>query len=179
MKSIITIAIVLASFSSALAQKTNLSKMNEKERTNYMVKLAREVSDNFGPGWIQGDIITSVSPIQEYDGDGDTRERTKPHIGRKYYKVTFIYDETTKKEVGRWFASYVRIWEDSGEPMDVIFGNHYGKTFDDYPYRTWVRAGIESEDKVQFEKVYLPEWMKEEATKRLPPMQGLTGDVQK
>ena len=72
MKSIITIAIVLASFSSALAQKTNLSKMNEKERTNYLVKLAREVSDNFGPGWIQGDIITSVSPIQEYDGDGDT-----------------------------------------------------------------------------------------------------------
>ena len=165
MKSIITIVIVFASISSALAQKTNLSKMSEKSRTSYLVKLAREVSDNFGPGWIQGNIITSVSPLQEYDGEGDTRDCMKPHMGRKFYEITFIYDETTRKEVGWWCASCVKIWEDSGEPIDVIYGNNYGKNFFSFPYRTWVRAGIEQEEQVQFEKACLPEWIKDEANK--------------
>ena len=154
MKLIITLAILMACCTS-FAQQKNLSKMKENARNSYLIKLAREVSDSFGPGWIQGNILTSVSHIQEFDGDGDTSASIKKHIGRKYYKVTFIYDETTKKEVGWWYASCVRIWEDSGEPIDVMFGNDYGRHFFDFPYKTWKRAGIEPDDKMPFEELYI------------------------
>lgn len=165
MKLIITLAILMACCTS-FAQQKNLSKMKENVRNSYLIKLAREVSDNFGPGWIQGNILTSVSQIQEFDGDGDTSASIKKHIGRKYYKVTFIYDETTKKEVGWWYASCVRIWEDSGEPIDVMFGNDYGRHFFNLSYKTWVRVGIDSDDKMPFEEMRVPEWMKEDASKQ-------------
>ena len=158
MKTIITLAIAFICCS-AFAQQTNLSQMTEKARNEYLVKLAKEVTENFGPGWLQGKVSTSISSLKEFDNDGDYDLLT-PHIGRKYYDVTIIYDEKTKKEVGWWYASCVSIWEDSGEPMGVLFGHNYGKNFFHKSYREFVKEGIDPNDQMKFEKLLLPEWMK-------------------
>ncbi|MCR4836339.1 MAG: hypothetical protein K5899_08170 [Bacteroidaceae bacterium] len=140
------------------AQNHDLSEMTENARNRYLTKLAKEVTNNFGPGWLQGNVSASVSPLQEFDNDGDYDPLTM-HLGRKYYKVTFTYDEKTKKEIGWEYASIVSIWEDSGEPMDVILGLNY-RHFLDKPYREFVKEGIGPTDQVKFEKMYIPEWMK-------------------
>ncbi len=49
-------------------------------------------------------------------------------FGRKYYTITFTYDSTAVKfDFG--FAARVRIWKDTGGPLDVIFGNGWGRNF--------------------------------------------------
>lgn len=158
MKALVFLSVLLISMDS-YAQNHDLSEMTEKARNRYLTKLAKEVTNNFGPGWLQGNVSASVSPLQEFDNDGDYDPLTK-HLGRKYYKVTFTYDEKTKKEIGWEYASIVSIWEDSGEPMDVIFGHNYGRHFLDKPYREFVKEGIGPTDQVKFEKMYIPEWMK-------------------
>ncbi len=160
MKRIVTLTIVLACCWSAFAQQTNLSQMTEKARNEYLTKLAKEVTENIGPGWLQGEVSITISPLKVFDGDGDTREHIKALLGRKYYEVRIIYDEKTRKEVGWSHASEVRIWEDSGEPIDVIFGHNYGRHFLDKPYREFVKEGIGPTDQVKFEKMYIPEWAK-------------------
>lgn len=158
MKALVFLSVLLISMDS-YAQNHDLSEMTEKARNRYLTKLAKEVTNNFGPGWLQGNVSASVSPLQEFDNDGDYDPLTM-HLGRKYYKVTFSYDEKTKKEIGWEYASIVSIWEDSGEPMDVIFGHNYGRHFLDKPYREFVKEGIGPTDQVKFEKMYIPEWMK-------------------
>ena len=157
MKALVFLSVLLISMDS-YAQNHDLSEMTEKARNRYLTKLAKEVTNNFGPGWLQGNVSASVSPLQEFDNDGDYDPLTM-HLGRKYYTVTFTYDEKTKKEIGWEYASKVSIWEDSGEPMDVIFGHNY-KHFLDKPYREFVKEGIGPTDQVKFEKMYIPEWMK-------------------
>lgn len=158
MKALVFLSVLLISMDS-YAQNHDLSEMTEKARNRYLTKLAKEVTNNFGPGWLQGNVSASVSPLQEFGNDGDYDPLTM-HLGRKYYKVTFTYDEKTKKEIGWEYASIVSIWEDSGEPMDVIFGHNYGRHFLDKPYREFVKEGIGPTDQVKFEKMYIPEWMK-------------------
>lgn len=158
MKVLVFLSVLLISMDS-YAQNHDLSEMTEKARNRYLTKLAKEVTNNFGPGWLQGNVSASVSPLQEFGNDGDYDPLTM-HLGRKYYKVTFTYDEKTKKEIGWEYASIVSIWEDSGEPMDVIFGHNYGRHFLDKPYREFVKEGIGPTDQVKFEKMYIPEWMK-------------------
>lgn len=159
MKVLIFLSVLLISLES-YAQNHDLSQMTEKARTKYLVKLAKEVTNNFGPGWLQGKIHTSVSPLKEVDSTYYQSERMRPYIGRNYYEVTFVYDEKTKKEVGWWYASQVQIWEDSGEPEGVMFGHDYGINFLDRPYRTWVKEGIGPNDQMKFEKVRLQDWVK-------------------
>lgn len=158
MKVLVFLSVLLISMDS-YAQNHDLSEMTEKARNRYLTKLGKEVTNNFGPGWLQGNVSASVSPLQEFDNDGDYDPLTM-HLGRKYYKVTFTYDEKTKKEIGWEYASIVSIWEDSGEPMEVIFGHNYGRHFLDKPYREFVKEGIGPTDQVKFEKMYIPEWMK-------------------
>jgi hypothetical protein len=157
MKALVFLSVLLISMDS-YAQNHDLSEMTEKARNRYLTKLAKEVTNNFGPEWLQGNVSASVSPLQEFDNDGDYDPLTM-HLGRKYYKVTFTYDEKTKKEIGWEYASIVSIWEDSGEPMDVILGLNY-RHFLDKPYREFVKEGIGPTDQVKFEKMYIPEWMK-------------------
>ncbi|MBR6892793.1 MAG: hypothetical protein IKN15_06105 [Bacteroidaceae bacterium] len=169
MKSMIIMAIALICSCSVFAQQKNLSKMNEKARNEYLVKLAREVTNNFGPGWIQGKVVPVISPLKTYEEDEEAEDFEKPLIGRKYYEVKFSYDRATHEELGWSFASFVNIWEDTGEPMDVIFGNYYGLDFINIPYRSWVKAGVEDSEKMYFVDMWelLPEQMREDAKKEI------------
>ena len=85
----------------------------------------------FGPAYVPFFKEANVSDVQVFkkkDYGGDSRPQIRKQIGRKFYTVTFTYDSTAVKfDFG--FAARVRIWKDTGEPLDVIFGNGWGRNF--------------------------------------------------
>ena len=84
MKALVFLSVLLISMDS-YAQNHDLSEMTEKVRNRYLTKLAKEVTNIFGPGWLQGNVSASVSPLQEFDNDGDYDPLTM-HLGRKKTK---------------------------------------------------------------------------------------------
>lgn len=95
-----------------------------------LVNSARNVALTFGPAYVpyfNGAIISDIK-IFTKDIYGGGRPQIRKQIGRKFYTVTFTYDSTAVKfDFG--FAARVRIWKDTGEPLDVIFGNGMGRNF--------------------------------------------------
>ena len=124
-----------------------LSQMDSLKRNEYLVKLAREVVLNFGPGYYRENMNPEVSAIRMYL-DSTHVERfpeDRKNIGRKYYVVTFPYDHA--QEQLEWgYAAKVEIWEDDGEPKGVMFGHGLGYHFTTRPYREWVKEGIKEDE---------------------------------
>ena len=95
-----------------------------------LVNSARNVALTFGPAYVPFFKEANVSDVQVFKKEdyGDSRPQIRKQIGRKFYTVTFTYDSTAVKfDFG--FAARVRIWKDTGEPLDVIFGNGWGRNF--------------------------------------------------
>ena len=95
-----------------------------------LVNSARNVALTFGPAYVPFFKEANVSDVQVFQKEdyGDSFPEIKKQIGRKFYTVTFTYDSTAVKfDFG--FAARVRIWKDTGEPLDVIFGNGWGRNF--------------------------------------------------
>ena len=96
-----------------------------------LVNSARNVALTFGPAYVPYFKEANVSDVQVFkkeDYGGDGRPQIRKQIGRKFYTVTFTYDSTAVKfDFG--FAARVRIWKDTEEPLDVIFGNGWGRNF--------------------------------------------------
>ncbi|MBO7580832.1 MAG: hypothetical protein J6T38_04855 [Bacteroidaceae bacterium] len=132
---------------SSLATNIHLSQQDSVKRNEYLVKLAREVVLNFGPGYYRENMNPEVSAIRMYL-DSTHVERfpeDRKNIGRKYYVVTFPYDHT--QEQLEWgYAAKVEIWEDDGEPKGVMFGHGLGYHFTTRPYREWVKTGIKEDE---------------------------------
>ena len=51
-----------------------------------------------------------------------------------------------------YFSQKVRIWKDTGEPCDVIFGNGYGKNFFFSSYKEQTKSRTAT-DKVPYQQV--------------------------
>lgn len=113
----------------------DLGTMDSENRKSYLVKTAREVSETFGPGYTEYFKAPILSDVQVFDENlyGNAPEMQK-HIGREYYTITFPYD-TAQVRMEFNFAARVNIWKDNGQPMDVIFGNGYGRNFFFLTYR--------------------------------------------
>ena len=128
MKSILLLFILAVTMSSCGTSRPNLlGKMPKAEREAYLIKLGKEVTKAFGPGYYREYKQPLISKPEKFK-DNDMRPEIQANIGRKYYVVTFLYDPS--KEKLDWdFASKVEIWQDTGEPMGAIFGNGYGRDF--------------------------------------------------
>ena len=134
----------------------NLGKMSEKDRNEYLINLSREVAKNFGPGYntdLQPTIEVMKYQVQKYE---DGRRTYDEHLdGCEYYKVTFLYDET-KERLSRPYSAYVNILKDTGEPIDVMFGNGWGKDFVvGLSYKEWLKVGIEKENQVKYQQAVI------------------------
>lgn len=120
-----------------------LSQMDSVKRNEYLIKLAREVVLNFGPGYYRDNMNPTISDLRVFS-DSSMVERfpeAKQNLGRKYYVVTIPYDHA--QEQLEWdYAAKVEIWEDDGEPKGVMFGCNLGYHFTFTPYREWVRLGV-------------------------------------
>jgi hypothetical protein len=111
--------------------------MDDAQRYEYMVKLAKEVVMNFGSDYYQEYKGPEISELKVFSSDDEHPDFQK-NVGRKYYVVTFSYDKTrTRLE---WdYGAQVEIWEDSGEPKGVMFGHGLGLSFILKSYRELVR----------------------------------------
>lgn len=119
------------------AQSVSLGMMDDAQRYEYMVKLAKEVVMNFGSDYYQEYKSPEISEQKVFSSDYEHPDFQK-NVGRKYYVVTFSYDKTrTRLE---WdYGAQVEIWEDSGEPKGVMFGHGLGLSFILKSYRELVR----------------------------------------
>ena len=131
MKKILSIMIVVWGIAVLCTLFMSSCKRPEVLDNSTLVNSARNVALTFGPAYVPFFKEANVSDVQVFkkkDYGGDSRPQIRKQIGRKFYTVTFTYDSTAVKfDFG--FAARVRIWKDTGEPLDVIFGNGWGRNF--------------------------------------------------
>lgn len=102
------------------------------ERKDYLISLSEDVIRMFGPGYYRENVDVVVTE-EVFDTD-DKRRKISRNIGREYYEVTYSYDKS-REVLDFDFSAKVRVWKDTGEPLEVIFGNGYGRNFFFKPYR--------------------------------------------
>ena len=151
MKLIISLFIFIASHT-LYAQEVNLSKMDSVKRDEYLINKSKEVIMNFGFDYLSACNSPEITgPFVFDEHDGFYRPEMKRNKGKKYYRVTYSYDHT--KFFFSWdYAAYTLIWEKSGEPMAVGFGNGMGKHFLERPYGKWIEMGVKEDDKIPYEE---------------------------
>lgn len=161
MRIFITFIIAVISFTQISAQNINLEKLNNEQRNEYLIKLGKEVTKVFGPGYYREYGEPIISGVEKYDTE-DTRTESIQNIGREYYTVTFPYDKS-KEILDFDYASQVRVWKDTGEPLDVAFGNGYGKNFIFLSYKQ--QTMLKVEDTIPYQQATEPDtdiWQKED-----------------
>lgn len=126
MKHLLLLIVAVFSFTGAIAQKVDLKTMNEKQKNEYLIRLGEEVCKTFGPGYYRKDVHPAIT--EGVFNSDDKRAEIKKNIGREYYIVTFPYDKS-KEKLDFNYSSMIKIWKDSGEPLEIIFGNGHGKNF--------------------------------------------------
>lgn len=149
----------------SIAQVTNLKQMNVLERHAYLEKKAREIIKNFGPDYNRDSIAPIISNDTHtffYDKDERSVSPEIEHIlvrnnGRQYYEVICPYD-TLKEKLSWGFAAKIKIWEDDGQPLEIIFGNGIGKNFFSRSYNEWIKEGVNDDDIVKYHKVVIPQY---------------------
>jgi hypothetical protein len=102
----------------------HLGEMPQKQRDSLLVAIAKEVVMKYGPDYYreyQPPLIEreQISPKGEFNPSGEM-------AGRFFYRVIFPYDKTQEK-LEEQFAARVTIWEDTGKPVSVYFGNGWGR----------------------------------------------------
>lgn len=93
-----------------------LKEMSKKERKQYLVSIAKEVTLAFAPDYYRDYKNPIILGPYSYDvnaWDFDEKER---FIGREYYTVVIPYD-FQKENLENDFAAKVQIWADDGTPM--------------------------------------------------------------
>ena len=126
-----------------------MDRMTEQERNEYLVNLAREVSENNAPEWLQGNVVPKVSSKQKYF-TYINRPFIQRNVGREFYSVTFYYDEATKAELKYDYATRVRIWADNGEVASIMTGEDWGRVFYETSYEQMKQRGIKREEQMSF-----------------------------
>ena len=144
-------------FSLHAEDKDKISRMSESARNKYLVKLAKEVTKNFGPEWYRDNLKAEIADSLTvfYDAN-DKRIEVSKNNGRSYYTVTLYYDEAMQKELNYEKASTVKIWADNGEPSSIIFGHNLGYNFYFISYRSQIKAGVTKENQIPFQKIEPP-----------------------
>ena len=97
---------------------------------NALITTARNVANTFGPAYVPYFKTAEISEMRIFQKDdyGDSLRKIRKQFGRAYYEVVFTYDSTTVRFAFN-YAAKVRIWKDTSEPLDVIYGNGMGRNF--------------------------------------------------
>lgn len=152
MKSIAIVAMMVCSLSMS-AQTVNFKAMRPEKRNEYMIKLAKEIIMNFGPGYYreveEPKVLEEIKTFDVPEGCDEEQMRCN---GRKYYEVQMVYDKN-KERLAWGYAAKVRIWADDGEPFYVTFGNGMGVNFIYRSYRELLKEGIEDDMVIKYQPV--------------------------
>lgn len=130
MRRVLFIIFVVWSVVSLNAHSSNSSKLSEPSNKKALIETAKKVALVYGPDYVPFFKDTIVSKVQVFKKEdyGESFSEIKKQIGKKYYTVVFTYDNTSVKFAFD-FAAKVRVWKNTGEPLDVIFGNGMGRNF--------------------------------------------------
>ncbi len=121
---------------SCLCQKAisqDLDSLPQQQRDSILIEVAKDVVLKFGPGYYREykhPVIKrrQVPPLGKINLTGDNAYRV-------FYEVIFFYDKT--KELLEYdFAAKVNIWGDTHEPINVLFGNGFGKNISEISLRS-------------------------------------------
>ena len=120
---ILLIILLCVSYNTAIAQ--NLSFMPDVKRDSLLISIAKEVILKYGPDYYR-EYKQPVISYKQYPSVGKINDKRFTMLAdRYYYVVTYLYDKT--EETLEWdYAAEVRIWEDTGNPSGVMFGNGIG-----------------------------------------------------
>ena len=125
-------------FSSCRTSHVDLRGMSEAERNAYMIKLGKEITKDFGPGYYREYKSPVVLEVDEAEALGALAKNEKD-IGRQYCTVLFLYDP--ERESMEWgYASRILFWMDTGKPIEVIFGNGGSVSFRKKSYKRQRRS---------------------------------------
>ena len=135
---------------------TNLSKMTEEARNEYLKKAAMEVMMNCAPDWYREPMSVEISGANRFDPNITYREFINhPNVQKRkgcyFYSVSYWYDHY-KSSPKRLYAFSVSFWENDGEPMGVDFGNDWGLTFVVQTYRSLLKEGVDKVQKMHFDE---------------------------
>lgn len=105
----------------------NLDKMNEAERTNALVQIAKKTILEIGPDFYReyGKPEIKHSYVSK-DNKESTKEEDEKYNGRSFYTVKFLYDKT-KESFIQDYSAKVYIWGDTGQPYTILFGSGLGQ----------------------------------------------------
>jgi hypothetical protein len=125
-----------------------ISDLPPGERAALLIAKAREVILLHGPGYYRDYKApdTRLSQLTEQMLPRDLGN--KEYLGKSVYTVTFDYDKTKEEQI-QGFTAVVSILQDTGEILEVVFGNGMRRIFyaDPSQYRT-LQGGV-----VQFQQI--------------------------
>lgn len=160
MKILLVLTFISLSFGKTFSQCSNFENMNQEQRENYLIETSKEVIKTFGPDYYRDNQQPVISGPEKFCS-GDKRTEISKNVGREYYIVTFPYDKS-KETLDFDFSSEVKIWKDTGEPLDITFGNGQGKSFLFISYKQ--QKMLDAENKVPYQQAVKPDtdiWQKD------------------
>ncbi len=125
-------------FSSCRTSHVDLRGMSETERNAYMIKLGKEITKEFGPGYYREYKSPVVLEVEEVEALRGYKKNGKRKT-RQYCTVLFLYDR--KRELMEYrYASEVCFRMDTGEPVYIKFGNGISVSFSKKSYKRQRRS---------------------------------------
>ena len=151
MKHYIILLFFLSLCNPIFSQMGNLDKKAESKRNDYLMKISKEVILSFGPDYYRDykDPVISELIVFPETFKNDPVLKDKEFFGRKYYTVTYQYDQSVETLL-YGFAAKVDIWADDGQPKEVRFGSGYGHNFYVVSYKDWLKKGIKENDIIPY-----------------------------
>lgn len=149
MKRLLMIVSTMLCAINILAQQnylSGLSKIDSSKRDEYLTKIAKDVTNTFGPEFYRDSIAPEISDLMIFKSGTSDLPEIKGNDSRKYYCVKF----TTTEPLEFDYTSRVDIWEDNGQPKAIYFGTGIGVHFLKKSYEEWLNQGITKEDQIQY-----------------------------
>ena len=150
MKTILLLLCMLLPISMMGQEAKDFARMKKAEREAYMINLAMEVAQNFGPDYCREPLKARVLGMEAFEGKQNLNPKVSQNHGRRYYTVELRY---ANRQVPDYvYASKVKIWVDTGEPAGVLFGNGRGVLFTETSYKDWLKRGIKEEELAKYRR---------------------------
>lgn len=124
MKRIFSTLLLLIICTTFFAQ--NLEKMNENERVNTLLRIAKEGVIKYGPDYYR----EYGKPEIKYNCVVDSNknfadEDIEKYRNKYYYSVKYNYDKS-KESFNTDYSAWVFIWANTGKVFKIYFGNGFG-----------------------------------------------------
>lgn len=140
------VMVLLAVGLAAALQAQNLDKMNEAERNDTLLRIAKEAMMEYGPDFYRDYAEPEIA--HGYVTDDNPRfniEDSKKYRNRSYYTVKYLYNKE-EESFPEGYSAEVFIWADTGRMFKITFGTGLGWSDLDAPQTRGTK------EKVKWEK---------------------------